>query len=140
MQLQLKKSIGFKINLTANILNSSFNQILNKHDIALEQRAVLEILKYEENVNQTKIAKILAKDKTTISRTLKTLEKKGYILKDEMDKRTNLIKLTPLGEKVFKDSSEDVKDFRAKISSTLSQEEIDQLFKTLEKVISAVSE
>jgi hypothetical protein len=28
MQLELKKSIGFKINLTTNILNNSFNQIL----------------------------------------------------------------------------------------------------------------
>jgi DNA-binding MarR family transcriptional regulator len=140
MQLELKKSIGFKINLTTNILNNSFNQILNKHDIAIEQRATLEILKYEENVNQTKIAQILGKDKTTISRTLKTLEQKGYIFKDEIDKRTNLIKLTPLGEEVLEKSAQDVKDFRAKVSSKLTSEEIEQLYKILEKVSSAVSE
>ena len=40
------------------------------------------------------IANILAKDKTTISRTLATLEKKGFILKKQIDKRTNLIELT----------------------------------------------
>ena len=140
MKNKLKESIGFKINITANIINSSFNQILNKHEIAIEQRASLEILKYEENVSQTKIAKILGKDKTTISRTLKTLEKKGYILKEEIDKRTNLIKLTSLGENVLEKSSQDVKDFRAKMLSKLTSQEIEQLFNTLDKVILAVNE
>jgi DNA-binding MarR family transcriptional regulator len=140
MKNKLKESIGFKINITANIINSSFNQILNKHEIAIEQRAALEILKYEENVSQTKIAKILGKDKTTISRTLKTLEKKGYILKEEIDKRTNLIKLTSLGENVLEKSSQDVKDFRAKMLSKLTSQEIEQLFNTLDKVILAVNE
>jgi DNA-binding MarR family transcriptional regulator len=140
MENELKKSIGYKLNQTVNYLNNSFNQVLNKHEIAIEQRATLEIIKYEKNVNQTMIAQILGKDKTTISRTLKTLEKKGYISKNEMDKRTNLIKLTPSGEEVFQKSFNDVKNFRAKIASNLSQEEIEQLFKTLDKVISSTRE
>jgi DNA-binding MarR family transcriptional regulator len=68
------------------------------------------------------------------------LEQKGYIFKDEIDKRTNLIKLTPLGEEVLEKSAQDVKDFRAKVSSKLTSEEIEQLYKILEKVSSAVSE
>lgn len=140
MENELKKSIGYKLNQTVNYLNNSFNQVLNKHEIAIEQRATLEIIKYEKNVNQTMIAQILGKDKTTISRTLKTLEKKGYISKNEMDKRTNLIKLTPLGEEVFQKSLDDVKNFRAKVASNLSKEEIEQLFKTLDKVISSTRE
>lgn len=140
MENELKKSIGYKLNQTVNYLNNSFNQVLNKHEIAIEQRATLEIIKYEENVNQTMIAQILGKDKTTVSRTLKTLEKKGYISKNEMDKRTNLIKLTPLGEEVFQKSLDDVKNFRAKVASNLSKEEIEQLFKTLDKVISSTRE
>lgn len=57
-----------------------------------------------------------------------------------MDKRTNLIKLTPLGEEVFQKSLDDVKNFRAKVASNLSKEEIEQLFKTLDKVISSTRE
>mgnify|MGYP001127873619 CR=1 FL=1 len=140
MKTELKQSIGFKINKTANLLNISFNQKLQQHDIALEQRATLEILEFEENVTQTKIAQILGKDKTTISRTLKTLEKKGYIRKEELDKRTYLIKLTKLGENVLKKSSQTVQEFRTRVSSQLSQNEIKELFKTLDKVVSAISE
>ena len=140
MQTQLKQSIGFNINKTANLINSSFNLALQKHDIALEQRATLEIIKFEENVTQTKIAQILGKDKTTISRTLKTLEKKGYIKKEELDKRTYLIKLTKHGEDVLDESAQTVQDFRSKIASKLSQNEINQFFTSLEKVVMALSE
>lgn len=78
MNYELHRSIGFKINQTANKLNSKFSQILQQYDIAPEQRATLEIIKYEKDVNQTKISKILGKDKTTVSRALRTLKKRAY--------------------------------------------------------------
>jgi DNA-binding MarR family transcriptional regulator len=140
MKTLLKQSIGFNINKTANLINSSFNLALQQHNIALEQRATLEIIKFEDNVTQTKIAQILGKDKTTISRALKSLEKKGYIKKEELDKRTYLIKLTKYGEDVLEKSAQTVQDFRSKIASNLSQNEINQFFTSLEKVVLALNE
>lgn len=140
MYTELKDSIGFKISQTANILNNNFNQKLQEYDIAIEQRATLEIIKYEKNVNQTMIAQILAKDKTTISRTLKALEKKGYIVKNQFDKRTNHIELTALGEEVLKKSSQTVQDFRGKFIKNLSSEEIKQLRNILDKVLAIVND
>lgn len=134
MAYDLETSLGFKINQTANKINNKFNALLQKYDIAPEQRATLEIIKYEKEVNQTKIANILAKDKTTISRTLSTLEKKGFILKRQIDKRTNLIELTLEGEKILEKSAEDVKRFREKVSSNLEENEIKKIVKLLEKV------
>ncbi len=134
MAYALEKSIGFKINQTANKINNKFNALLQKYDIAPEQRATLEIIKYEKDVNQTKIANILAKDKTTISRTLATLEKKGFIVKKQIDKRTNLIELTLEGEKILEESALIVKKFREKVSSTLNKDEINKIVELLEKV------
>ena len=134
MAYELETSIGFKINQTANKINNKFNALLQKYDIAPEQRATLEIIKYEKEVNQTKIANILAKDKTTISRTLASLEKKGLILKKQIDKRTNLIELTPKGEKVLEESALIVKEFREKVSSNLDENEINKIVELLEKV------
>ena len=48
MAYELEKSIGFKINQTANKINNKFNIVLQKYDIAPEQRATLEIIKYEK--------------------------------------------------------------------------------------------
>lgn len=140
MAYALERSIGFKINQTANRINNKFNTLLQKYDIAPEQRATLEIIKYEKDVNQTKIANILAKDKTTISRTLATLEKKGFILKKQIDKRTNLIELTLEGEKILEESAFIVKEFRKKISSNLDENEINKIVELLEKVALSMEE
>ena len=140
MAYELEKSIGFKINQTANKINNKFNIVLQKYDIAPEQRATLEIIKYEKDVNQTKIAQILGKDKTTISRTLATLEKKGFISKIQIDKRTNQIELTPLSQKVLEESSQEVKDFRQNLISNLSENEVQELIRLLEKVALNVKE
>ena len=138
MSYELEKSLGFKINQTANKLNNKYTQLLQSFDIAPEQRATLEIIKYEADVNQTKIANILGKDKTTISRTLNTLENKNLITKSQIDKRTNLIQLTQKGEDILNDSFSSVRDFRKKLTSNLSEEEINQLVSLLEKVALSV--
>lgn len=140
MAYELEKSIGFKINQTANKLNNKFNLLLQTYDIAPEQRATLEIIKYEKDVNQTKIAQILGKDKTTISRTLATLEKKGFISKIQIDKRTNQIELTPSSQKVLEESSQEVKDFRQNLISNLSENEVQELIRLLEKVALNIKE
>jgi len=134
MSYELEKSIGFKINQTANKLNNKYNQLLQSFDIAPEQRATLEIIKYEIDVNQTKIANILGKDKTTISRTLNTLENKSLITKSQIDKRTNLIQLTQKGEDILNNTSSSVKVFRKSLTSELSEDELTQLIFLLEKV------
>ena len=140
MSYELEKSIGFKINQTANKLNNKYNQLLQEYDIAPEQRATLEIIKYEADVNQTKIANILGKDKTTISRTLNTLEKKGFITKSQKDKRTNLIEITLKGENILNNSSTKVNSFRKNLISKLNDDEVVNLILLLEKVAFSVEE
>ena len=140
MSYELEKSIGFKINQTANKLNNKYNQLLQSFDIAPEQRATLEIIKYEIDVTQTKIANILGKDKTTISRTLNSLENKGFIIKSQKDKRTNLIEITQKGEDILNESSSCVKTFRKNLTSKLDNEEINKLIILLEKVALSVEE
>ena len=121
MSYELEKSLGFRINRTANKINNKYNHLLQTFDIAPEQRAALEIIKYESEVNQTKIANILGKDKTTISRTLNTLENKNLITKSQIDKRTNLIQLTQKGEEILNESFSSVKNFRTNLTSKLSE-------------------
>ena len=140
MAYELEKSLGFKINQAANRINNKFSKLLNQFDIAPEQRATLEIIKYEKDVNQTKIANMLGKDKTTISRTLNTLENKNLITKSQIDKRTNLIQLTKKGEEILNDSFSSVRDFRKNLTSKLSEEELNQLISLLEKVGLSVEE
>ena len=138
MSYELERSIGFKINQTANKINNKYTKILQPFNIAPEQRAVLEIIKYESDVTQTKIATILGKDKTTICRALNALETKNFIKKSQKDKRTNLIEITPEGEDILDKCSISVKDFRKNLGAKLNDEEINTLINLLEKVALSV--
>ncbi len=136
MEITLQKSIGFKINKVANNLNSLFNQILLPFDIAIEQRVTLEIISQEKEATLTKISNTLSKDKTTISRTLRTLEKKELIKKvlSNDDKRVSFIILTKKGEETLKASQNITHKFRESLVSKLDEKEMDTLFKLLNKV------
>jgi DNA-binding MarR family transcriptional regulator len=141
MEYILKNSIGYRINKVASNINTCLNKLLIPYDIGIEQRATLEIIKFEPNANQTTIAQLLGKDKTTISRTLNALEKKGFIIKDDIqnDKRVNVIKLTQKGEAILEESLEEIKNFREKLTQTMSTLEIEMLFNSLDKIALTLS-
>jgi DNA-binding MarR family transcriptional regulator len=134
MTKELEKSVPFNIHQTANKLINKLNYLLQTYDIATEQRTALLMIKYEPDINQSKIANALGKDKTTISRTIATLEKKGLLSKRQINIKTNLLELTPKGEEILVDSSETVKNYRKNIISGIEEKEIEQLLTLLEKI------
>lgn len=136
MNYVLKNSIAYRLLRGANNVNKTLNKILNPYNIAIEQRATLEIIKFESNVNQTTIANLLGKDKTTISRSLDSLEKKEFIKKTEVsgDKRSKNIELTNAGEMILENTFDDVTSFRESLNKKLTQKEIEIFFKILNKL------
>lgn len=136
MAYALKNSIAYRFIKAANTVNNRLNKKLSPFNIAIEQRATLEIIKFEKNVNQTKIAELLGKDKTTISRSLNSLQKKGLIKKSEVseDKRSNKVELTKTGEMILNDTIEEVHLYRESLNNKLSKEEVDTFFRILDKL------
>ncbi|RXJ84059.1 MarR family winged helix-turn-helix transcriptional regulator [Arcobacter sp. CECT 8985] len=136
MSKELNNSIGFKINQTANKINQDLNNLLKKYNIGLEQRLTLEIIKEDKNITQSKITSILKKDKTTISRALNSLEKKGFIKKEENkdDKRVKFINITSKAYEVLEKTDLLVKEFRNNLANKLEDKDIDTLFKILNKL------
>ena len=136
MNYALKNSIAYRFIRAANSINKTLNNKLSPYEIAIEQRATLEIIKFEPNANQTKVANLLGKDKTTISRSLNSLEKKGLITKTEIqgDKRSNKVELTKEGELILDDTLTEVTKYRESLNSKLTKEEIESFFKILDKL------
>lgn len=137
MNYALKDSIAYQLIKSSNRVIQSLNKTLSTYDIAIEQRATLEIIKFEPNVNQITIAKLLGKDKATISRSLSSLEKKGLIQKEDNahhDKRSNRFKLTPKGEEILENTLPEVTTYREGLNAQLTQEEHDMFFHILQKL------
>lgn len=136
MNQALKNSIAYRFIRGANSVNKTLNKKLSPYNIAIEQRAALEIIKFEPNVNQVTIANLLGKDKTTISRSLDSLEKKGLIKKSETveDKRHKKVELTSAGESILKDTIEEVTSFRESLNEKLTEKELEMFFKIVDKL------
>lgn len=136
MNFTLKNSIAYRFIRGANSINKTINTKLKPFDIAIEQRVTLEIIKFKTNVNQTSIASLLGKDKTTVSRSLNSLEKKGLIKRTETlgDKRSNNIELTYEGEEILENTISEVESFRESLNQKLNKEEIKAFFKIIDKL------
>lgn len=137
MNYALKDSIAYQLIKSSNKVIQSLNKKLSVYEIAIEQRATLEIIKFEPNVNQMTIAKLLGKDKATISRSLSSLEKKGLIQKEDNaqhDKRSNRFKLTERGEAILEETLPEVTTYRESLNAQLTQKEHDMFFHILQKL------
>jgi DNA-binding MarR family transcriptional regulator len=74
------------------------------HSITGEQFEVLVVLWNEDGKNQQRLSKALCKDKTTITRLIKSLEELNLVKRvtNRKDKRQKLVYLTRSGKKTIK--------------------------------------
>lgn len=83
-----------------------FNRIIQNSylDLRFDQVPVLFAIKRNQTISQQNIAKVLNRDKASITRTIKTLCQKGYVIAHSChnDNRKNTLQLTPEGLSVTK--------------------------------------
>lgn len=87
-------------------------------------------------LSQQEIANMLQKDKSGIQRSIRTLERDGYlrISSDDVDRRKNLIQLTPAGKLVIDKAIETAEHIDKQITDQLNADEVRSLLTTLRKI------
>lgn len=131
-----KVSLPHKVTQIAYKINQYLSKDLIEFDIAPEQRVILEVVDKNEKISQNELSQFLKKDKTTVSRTLDVIEKKGYIVRKytNEDKRIKFITLTSFGKEALDKTEKIVTSFRKKTLNNFSKEELDAFFDFLEKL------
>jgi len=131
-----KFSVPYKIAQTANKINQSLTKVLKIFDIAPEQRAILDLIDQDNTLSQNELSITLGKDKTTVSRTLDALAKKGYIQRVPTleDKRIKTINLTAKGKLVLDKTKIIIDNFRESMIDDFSKDEVETIFKLLKKI------
>ena len=109
-------------------------------DITIEQFILLKFLNDEDGQIQNDLAFITHRDKTSLTRLINTLEKKGFVKRasSKEDKRIKRIYITPIGIDKFKSMLPIMKLFFEKIQQGFSEDEISFLitaFKRIQKNI-----
>ena len=79
MSEEFRLCLGVQLKLTTNIIMQENNKYLKPHGISNEQGLLLKYVYDMPGVTQTQIAEDLNKDKTTITRMVDTLVKKGKL-------------------------------------------------------------
>jgi len=92
-----------------------------------EELAVLLLLRRKDGIRQTDLAVKLAKDRAVISRTLNSLDRKGYVkrLHDARDRRIVRAYLTAAGQRAGSKLKPVIKSLQQRALSNINQRDYD---------------
>jgi len=130
----------FMISHAGHLMARKSNRELTRlgFTLQIEQFPILFIIYFSEDnlLSQQDIANMLQKDKSGIQRSIRTLERDGYlrIVSDDVDRRKNLIQLTPAGKLVVEKVIETAEVMDKQVTDQLSAEELASFLTTLRKI------
>ena len=138
MSVDIQKSLGFNLGTTFFALGALLSKNLMANDINLthHQAKMLILLGRFEGIKQQELAKIVQKDKPTITKMIDNLEKSDLVERrmDPEDRRNRLIYLTEGGKSIRKKVVPIVQKTLDEATSEISGEEFDNLIKSLTKL------
>jgi DNA-binding MarR family transcriptional regulator len=103
-------------------LTQLYDDALRPEGLRITQFTLLQVLARAGTVTQGTLADILATDSTTLSRTLKPLEKAGWIRSvPGGDRRQRRIELTPAGRRVLKRATPAWESLQQRIRKSLGE-------------------
>lgn len=122
------------------LVQSAFQQ--QGLDLSKEQWSVLKRLRVNDGQPQNDLAFITHRDKTSMTRLVNTMESKDLVVRktDPVDRRVNRIYLTAYGKEVIDKVIPIMYNLIPKVQETLSQEELDTLIRTLQKIKGKIEE
>lgn len=94
------KTLGFYVDRLLYAMIKKQNQMLKESpldDLQHSEFIVLKVLNVLDGVTQSQLASVMGKERSSISRSVASLEKKGYIDRKPLNGSTNFITLTEKG-------------------------------------------
>ena len=101
-------TLGFYINRVFYAMSKILGQKLKDSslDIQFSEFTLLKALADLEEVTQIQLVEALGKERSAINRPLASLEQKGYVKREPLNGKTNLVTLTQKGEQVIPELNE----------------------------------
>lgn len=135
----LTNMLGFYVNRTAFLMSEGIAQKFADlgYGISAQDFGILNFLWKKDGVKHADIAEHMLRDKTTITRRIDSLVKKGILLRktDTKDRRISRVYLTKLGRNIQPILIQAVLDFHQESLAGVSSEDLDITLNTLNKII-----
>ena len=124
----------------ARLLTQLYDQELRPH-LQAPQFALLAVLEKKPGCNQATLARVLAFDKTTLSRNLGLMERKGWIEHAEADDlRQRGFRLTPEGRKLVLNARRGWRRAQDRLRRAMTGEQWDSMWHVFRDVTNAAYE
>jgi DNA-binding MarR family transcriptional regulator len=136
------KTIDYILRATWQAVSRMYNEEASKYDGSMAIGFALLSIDKEDGTPSTYISNRMGMEPTSLTRTLKTLEEKGLIIrkKNPEDGRGVLIYLTPLGKEKRELSKETVIKFNDVLKKNINEEKLKHFMEVSEIINDLISE
>lgn len=133
--LKTEGNIDFSIRQTWHKISRMYNQKAAQENLTISIGFILMIVE-KEGIPSTQIGPRMGMEPTSLSRTLKTMEERGYIRRetDKIDKRKVLIFLTPEGVEKRREVRDIIVVFNEKLHAKIPKGKLKVFFEVMEKI------
>ena len=137
-----EKTIDYVLRATWQAVSRMYNEEASKYDGSMAIGFALLSIDREEGTPSTKVASRMGMEATSLTRTLKTLEEKGLIIRkpNPKDGRGVLIYLTEFGREKRAQSKETVLKFNETIRQNVSPEKLQNFMEVSETINELIQE
>jgi DNA-binding MarR family transcriptional regulator len=137
-----EKTIDYMLRSTWQAVSRMYNEEASKYDGSMAIGFALLSIDKEEGTPSSYISNRMGMEPTSLTRTLKTLEEKGLIIrkKNPEDGRGVLVYLTKLGKEKRELSKETVLKFNEAIRKNLSEEKLNHFMEVSETINDLITE
>lgn len=141
--MEEKERIGYLIHKIDKKIKVNADNDLFSHDLTFSQSQILHHLqKNGGSLSQKQLQDLLKASHPTIVGLVQRLEAKGYVecFTDPNDRRYKIVKQTALAERLKEDLIKTRKKFERKMIQGISKEEIDELYRILNKMYENINQ
>ena len=122
----------FNLRKTTRAVTQLYDEALKPSGLYATQFTLLAAISFTGSVTITKLSNNLIMDRTTLTRNLNPLQKKGWVaVTPGEDKRTRALSLTRSGKKVLKEAMTPWNQVQNQVVKTLGKGNWDELLKNL---------
>lgn len=137
-----EKTIDYTLRATWQAVSRMYNEEASKFEGSMAIGFALLSIDKEEGTPSSFISNRMGMEPTSLTRTLKTLEEKGLIIrkKNPEDGRGVLIYLTDLGKQMREESRSTVLKFNEIVKNNIPQEKLNHFFEVADTINELISE
>jgi DNA-binding MarR family transcriptional regulator len=132
----LSEFLGYHLRLAQEASFQAFSRRVNRNGFRSGYFSVLVLIGLNPGITQTALSRATARDKSTLTPTLRLLEERGLIRREQFqnDRRSYMLRLTPTGEAAASELLQDAKHHECDLDRIVGAEKRAEFIATLRRI------